>query len=312
MLAKAAGLYDHRARMRWAQVDQRQLYPIVAQSVDQRRHVFGQAGPALFCVKVAHPALHQSAPVNGLRSAHRQLLERLGHHRVALLPVVLVHFGQIGLVLHHHLQASTHFGVVGLENSFRIVGQLAGQVARPRPIVQRARSARSDLSPLGFGPFSQRFQALPVAPMHRSGPQVNRVLRNHRPVFAPALIRVLKGHLQRAVALALSSANHHIQLRANQLQVLAIAGQHLRALGRDHHRRAHHVQREATGPAVKAAPPLALSVFAGDPVGPHVVGNDAVVVSYPLLPRLDVVDHPLAIALLARVQKRVGHQHHHA
>ena len=98
VFAKCPSLNDHVSCLERTEVDQSHHRPIRFKRFDEGGDIFGETGTFSIAVEVAE-AGHQETPVvNQLWRAQRQLNQRLGGHRVGLLPAVRILMGGCVLI----------------------------------------------------------------------------------------------------------------------------------------------------------------------------------------------------------------------
>ena len=156
------------------------------------------------------------------------------------------------------------------------------------------------------GTVASPLDALPVLVGQRARPQVDRMERADRAVVGPSAVEVLVGGHPDAV-LVVAEGEIRVELLACQPEVRRVAGQQEGIEARIDRRLDDGQETVRPAPAVVASPPLAVEVFAHLAGQTHVVGEDAAVLVGSLLPSREVVDHPGAQGLIARVHEGVRH-----
>ena len=124
----------------------------------------------------------------------------------------------------------------------------------------------------------------------------------------PAVRPVAHRHEQLPVLPLPAVVDLQLDLRAQKVEVPAVAGEQLGAFDRDVDAVVHDVVALVVIPAVLAAPPHALASPANDAFGIDVVRADTAVFLRALHPRFSVVENPLFVLVVARVQIGIGHQ----
>ena len=162
-----------------------------------------------------------------------------------------------------------------------------------------------DLVPVLAAADAQQFQAGQVVRLLGEAPDGGRQPQIERPVIEPALIAVAIRDAQRAVA-HLAVLQQPVDLAAREVEVAVVAGQQRRVAASDDGGHAQAVEAVRPAPAVKAAVPLAVVILADLAGEADVVRHQAAVLLGALDPCLGVLDHPLAVLLLAGEAEGVG------
>ncbi len=82
-------------------------------------------------VEVAQTDVEQAAVIDNLRAAAGELDQRLGMHRVHILPVVDVPCFRVAVIVADFVRAAEHFGILLFEDAPRIVGVTSVEIAVP-------------------------------------------------------------------------------------------------------------------------------------------------------------------------------------
>ena len=331
MLAKGPRLHDEPTGLVVVGIDQLDADYLRPQRVYQGGYIRGQSRTRAVCIEVAHSSAQQTAIVDRLRRPHRNLGQSLGEYRLARDPVGGNNVEMAALVCSHHLVGLQRLLVLGCED-------LLGPARIPTVVVLEAGEFRiapvlftqhAEIVPIALHvPVAHLGDQLVVLPGHRGVIEVHNVLAAQRgglqPV-APHLEPVV--HVQtrrRAPVPAVRPVAHRYQelsilplfaivdlqfdLRAQKVEIAAIAGEQLSAFDRDIDAVEHDIVTLIVVPAVLATPPHTLAPSANNALGVDIVGTDAAVFLGALHPGLSVVENPLLIAIVAAVEIGVGHQ----
>ena len=124
----------------------------------------------------------------------------------------------------------------------------------------------------------------------------------------PALRAVSHRRDELAVVLDLRRVDDDLELRAQQFEVLVISCKHEGTFDGGVDAVEHDVVALVVVPAVLAAPEHSLASAADHSVVVDVVRRDPTVPLRPVDPRLEVVEHPLLVLVVTRVQVGVGNE----
>ena len=122
----------------------------------------------------------------------------------------------------------------------------------------------------------------------------------------PALGAVADGRDELAVVLDLRRVDDDLELGAQEVEILVVAGEHEGAFDGGVDAVEHDVVALVVVPAVLAAPEDALASAADDAVVVDVVGGDAAVLVRAVDPGFEVVEDPLLVLVVAGVEVGVG------
>ncbi len=246
--------------------------------------------------------------IDDLRPAVRELEKPFGVNRVVILPVVHVVRLGIGVVVANEIHPTENLRVLGVQDGSRVVGLSTVEVAVPGAEVDVVTlpATRANLHPVG-GHLRERLESPAVAVVLRHIPDLRGVVRRERPVRRPAVVGMAMRDEEPSVHV-LAQVDDAVQLAARDVEVREVAADERGVHRRDRERLDDRHEPVRPPPPVVPAPPLAVHRLANPARRAYVIRTDPVVLLDAVAPRLQVVEHPRPVLLLAGEQVRVGHE----